>query len=66
MARRGKEQALQQELETQEEWEEMLSKEGLCGNYLPFLMHFIMNTRFSKLLEFHFSLVLLNIGSFIN
>ena len=32
MARRGKEQQLQQELETQEEWEDMLSKEGLCGN----------------------------------
>ncbi|XP_052812769.1 thioredoxin domain-containing protein 6-like isoform X13 [Mya arenaria] len=30
MARKGKEIALQQEIETQEEWEDMLSKEGLC------------------------------------
>ncbi|XP_052234798.1 thioredoxin domain-containing protein 6-like isoform X15 [Dreissena polymorpha] len=28
--RKGKEIALQQEIETQEEWEDMLSKEGLC------------------------------------
>ena len=34
MAQRRKEQQLQQEIETQEEWEDMLSKEGLCGTYL--------------------------------
>ena len=33
MATRRKEQQLQQEIETQEEWEDMLSKEGLCGTY---------------------------------
>ena len=31
MGTRRKEQQLQQEIETQEEWEDMLSKEGLCG-----------------------------------
>ncbi|XP_060586781.1 thioredoxin domain-containing protein 6-like isoform X15 [Ruditapes philippinarum] len=30
MARKGKEIQLQREIETQEEWEDMLSKEGLC------------------------------------
>ncbi|KAL4217403.1 Thioredoxin domain-containing protein 3 [Mactra antiquata] len=30
MARKGKEIQLQQEIETQEEWEDMLAKEGLC------------------------------------
>ena len=34
MARR-KEATLQSEVETQEEWEDMLSKEGLCGKYDP-------------------------------
>lgn len=29
--KKGKEIQLQQEIETQEEWEDMLSKEGLCG-----------------------------------
>jgi hypothetical protein len=33
MARKGKEIQLQQEIETQEEWEDMLSKEGLCGKH---------------------------------
>lgn len=31
MARRKTEAQLQQEIETQEEWEDMLSKEGLFG-----------------------------------
>ena len=31
MARKKQEIALQVEIETQEEWEEMLSKEGLTG-----------------------------------
>lgn len=31
MARRKQEAQLQQEIETQEEWEDMLSKEGLFG-----------------------------------
>ncbi|KAJ8320268.1 hypothetical protein KUTeg_001855, partial [Tegillarca granosa] len=32
MARRKQEIALQQEIETQEEWEDVMSKEGLYGN----------------------------------
>jgi len=31
MARKKQEIALQQEIETQEEWEELLTKEGLIG-----------------------------------
>lgn len=34
MARKKQEIALQAEIETQEEWEEMLSKEGLTGTTL--------------------------------
>lgn len=32
MARKKQEIALQTEVETQEEWEDLLSKEGLTGN----------------------------------
>ena len=31
--KKGKEIQLQLEIETQEEWEDMCSKEGLCGKY---------------------------------
>ena len=33
MARKKQEIALQQMIETQEEWEEAMTKEGLLGNY---------------------------------
>jgi hypothetical protein len=36
MARKKQEIALQAEIETQEEWEDMLSKEGLTGTGLLF------------------------------
>ena len=37
MARKKQEVALQVEIETQEEWEEMLAKEGLTGNVVQYL-----------------------------
>jgi len=43
MARKGKEIALQQEIETQEEWEDMLSKEGLCGMWFSLVNLKILN-----------------------
>ena len=44
MARKGKEIQLQQEIETQEEWEDMLSKEGLCGKNDLTLLPKTLNT----------------------
>lgn len=41
MARRKQEAQLQQEIETQEEWEDMLSKEGLFGKNFNNLDNFI-------------------------
>lgn len=43
MARKKQEVALQLEIETQEEWEELLTKEGLIGrasSHVPLLLEF--------------------------
>lgn len=51
MARRKQEAQLQQEIETQEEWEDMLSKEGLFGKnfnklHFPRLFYLLFNSVF--------------------
>lgn len=48
MARKKQEIALQTEIETQEEWEEMLTKEGLVGEFL-FLCTFIHSSIYCAL-----------------
>lgn len=60
MARKKQEIALQLEIETQEEWEELLSKEGLIGNNSK---HMIKSAADSSCFLFlcimnHFALVL--------
>lgn len=47
MARRKQEAQLQQEIETQEEWEDMLSKEGLFGKNFN-------NLHFPQIISFTF------------
>lgn len=42
MARKKQEIALQTELETQDEWDEMLAKDGLTGMYCTFVILFLV------------------------
>lgn len=49
MARKKQEIALQIEVETQEEWEEMLGKEGLFGKFINFVVFCILYEKISML-----------------
>lgn len=55
MARRKQEVALQQEVETNEDWDELLNKEGLIGKNQTFFLlknHIVIESKISKLIKY--------------